>query len=224
MPNLELLLARHELSAVLDLPGALLALGGAIMLVLVWQAATQRALYAARATAASERKRKGELALELMKVRNGLMHSEESIRKGQHPEFVLRWSDIVIVTYPKCGTVRRAAPAHTSVALARPRRPRAASFPPSADTTLCVRRRAIGVVRTDMDARHRARPALRLRHGLWRDHRGTTDRLTNKRTHRARGQNDRPALRDGVSDAPTPPAAHNPAAHGQHLLARAVAA
>lgn len=40
--------------------------------------------------------------LELMRHRNGLMHSAESIRNGR--EFETRPTDVFIVTYPKCAT------------------------------------------------------------------------------------------------------------------------
>jgi len=40
--------------------------------------------------------------IELMRHRNSLMHSEESVRKGR--EFATRSTDVFIVTYPKCGT------------------------------------------------------------------------------------------------------------------------
>ncbi len=38
--------------------------------------------------------------IELMRHRNSLMHSEESVRKGR--EFATRSTDVFIVTYPKC--------------------------------------------------------------------------------------------------------------------------
>jgi hypothetical protein len=41
--------------------------------------------------------------LELMALRNSLMHSEASMKAGR--EFKPRPSDIFIVTYPKCGKI-----------------------------------------------------------------------------------------------------------------------
>ena len=93
----------------------IVALACALVCALAWLVATQRAL--ARATAAARRdgRRRCELGLELMRVRNSLMHSDESLAAGRHPCFALRSSDVAIVTFPKCGTVRRSARARRAV-------------------------------------------------------------------------------------------------------------
>ena len=41
--------------------------------------------------------------IELMRHRNSLMHSEESVRKGR--EFATRSTDVFIVTYPKLSLI-----------------------------------------------------------------------------------------------------------------------
>jgi aryl sulfotransferase len=57
---------------------------------------------AAASRAAKELSRRHELAMELMTLRNKLMHPAESVRLGR--SFIPRASDVFIVTYPKCGT------------------------------------------------------------------------------------------------------------------------
>ena len=63
-----------------------------------------RQLKKIEATKKREAKRKGELALELMSIRNSMFESRESLERGTYPKFITRPGDVFIVTYPKCGT------------------------------------------------------------------------------------------------------------------------
>jgi len=87
---------QSRISALALAAAALVGLGGLFV--------SRRALARARAALAKERARRSELALELMGVRNSLMHTHESLSRGRHPQFALRESDVAIVTFPKCGT------------------------------------------------------------------------------------------------------------------------
>lgn len=59
--------------------------------------------------------------LELMRHRNGLMHSAESIRNGR--EFETRPTDVFIVTYPKYATRRFARRGVPTIPSPPPRAP-----------------------------------------------------------------------------------------------------
>jgi len=53
---------------------------------------------------AAVKERKEQLAWELMSMRNSFMHSESASKNGTFPEFQPQPGDVVISTYPKCGT------------------------------------------------------------------------------------------------------------------------
>lgn len=102
----------------------------------------ERAGSAMASSAGSER---DMTPLELMRHRNGLMHSAESIRNGR--EFETRPTDVFIVTYPKCATRPRAMRVPTTTS--PPPRPLASDREPRPRTP------------TYLDSPMRARPSPR---------------------------------------------------------------
>ena len=83
-------------------PTAIVGLVLALLLGALWVLTSERRAAAKALTVESARR--NSLALELLSVRNGFMHSEESVRVGR--AFKPRPTDTFIVTYPKCGTVK----------------------------------------------------------------------------------------------------------------------
>ena len=61
-------------------------------------------LRAAQRERDEERLRKQEIAFQLVRHRNGLMHTEESSRNGTFGGFQPSAGDVFVATYPKCGT------------------------------------------------------------------------------------------------------------------------
>lgn len=103
-------LAEHVLK--LSVPTALsaLALLAIVSLCVVYtilslrreKAKAEQAAQRANQALHEARARISQLGLDLMAVRNSLMHSPESVENGRR--FKARWSDVFVTTYPKCGT------------------------------------------------------------------------------------------------------------------------
>eukprot|EP00968_Pinguiococcus_pyrenoidosus_P022004 scaffold2979_cov243-Pinguiococcus_pyrenoidosus.AAC.5 len=88
-----------RLATGVGLPLPLLLLLLLLLLVLVTAyAASERGMHAVA------RRRREELGFEVLRMRNKLMHEEQSTKEGSFPAFVPRAGDVFVVTYPKCGT------------------------------------------------------------------------------------------------------------------------